>query len=682
MTTETAPAAAPATRAPADGRRFYPEVQGLRAVAVLLVVVYHIDADLIPGGYVGVDVFFVISGFLITTMLIREVHREGRVSLAGFYVRRIRRILPAATLVLAVTGVCAYLLLPLTRLEDTALQLIASAAYAENLYLAHQAVDYLAAEAAETPVQHFWSLAVEEQFYLVWPLLFIGWAWMRPRVRRGGDLILGATLLVAAASFACSVWLTATEPAQAYFLPQTRMWELAVGGVLALALARWGLPERVRWPLGWAGLAAIAAAAWGYDSATAFPGYTAALPVLGAAAVIAAGQGRWSAGDALACAPARFVGDISYALYLWHWPVIVFTVSVSERELTPVTGLLVLMLSVLLSWGTKITVEDPVRRAAALRTFKPALAFAVAAILVVAVIGGGHLANLQRLRTVDFDPAVHQGPSALAEPVPTALTEPVYPSPLEAEDDLPDVYSDGCQASNDDTEPRHCVYGPDDAAVEVAIVGDSHAAHWVPALQEVAERHGWRLHTYTKASCAFTDTLITVPEGAPYLQCREWNEGVMRELESLGPDMVFTSSSVNAKAAEAESREEGDERITEGMTRLWDELSDSGSRVVVIRDSPRTKSQITECVLRHTDDLSACTRAREDALSREDPQVEAAQRTEARTDVLDLTDRFCAGPDCPAVIGNVLVYRDSHHITATYSRLLASDLDDRLHEVL
>ncbi len=685
-------APAPPTRArphrPAP-RRFLPEVQGLRAVAVLLVLVYHLDTDYLPGGYVGVDVFFVISGFLITSLLLREVRSHGRVSVSRFYVRRVRRILPAATLVLVATGIAAVLLLPVTRLEQTALELAAGAAYIENFVLAGQTVDYLAAEEAPSPVQHFWSLAVEEQFYLVWPLLFVGWAALRSRMpeRRADAVLGGAVAAVIAASLACSVLMTAAVPTAAYFLPFTRMWELAAGGLLAVVLARWDVPDRLRDPLGWAGLAAIAAAAVAYDEHTAFPGYAAALPVLGAAAVIAAGEGRSrrSAGRLLSTRPARFVGDLSYALYLWHWPIIVIMLGTSNAtELSPLSAAVAAALSLFLAWVTKIVLEDPVRVRGLLDTGRSALAFALSGVLVVTGAAWGLHSHVQQVRSTEFDPQVHLGPQALDAGVePDEITAPPYPSVLTAEDDLPDLYGDGCQSTETDTHPSPCVYGAEDARTTVALVGDSHAAHWSPALQEIAEDRGWQLHTFTKSSCAFTSTLLVRPgEEVPYTQCQEWTGNVLEELRALKPDVVFTSSRAQAAPYGIDDEEEAREAVAEGMSQLWRELDEAGIAVVVLRDTPTTRSRIVECVDLHSPDVQACVRERDTALKGEDPQVIAAEESGVEAPVVDLSDRFCLDDVCPAVIGNVLVYRDSHHITATYSRLLAEDLAERIEDVL
>jgi len=671
-------------------RRFLPEVQGLRAVAVLLVLVYHLNAAVLPGGYVGVDVFFVISGFLITSLLLREVHDHGRISVSQFYIRRVRRILPAATLVLLATGIATVLLLPVTRLEQAALELAASAAYIENFVLAAQTVDYLAAEEAPSPVQHFWSLAVEEQFYLVWPLLFVGWAALRSRLsEQRRELVLGGAItVIITASLICSVVMTQTDPTSAYFVPFTRMWELAAGGLLAVVLARWNLPDRLRDPVGWAGLVAIGVAAVYYNEHTAFPGYAAALPVLGAAAVIVAGEGRsrYSAGQLLSTRPARFIGDISYALYLWHWPLIVIALGMfNETELSFGTAVALGALSILLAWLTKITVEDPIRMRGLLSTGRTALAFALSGIIVVSGTAWGINSHVQQIRSVEFNPEVHLGPQALdEEDRPEELTAPPYPSVLTAEDDLPDLYEDGCQSSEEDTFPSPCVYGPDDAETTVALVGDSHAAHWSPALQEIAEDRDWQLYTFTKSSCAFTATLLVRPgEETPYTQCQLWTENVLSELHKLDPDFVITSSRAKATPYGMDGDEEEARRaVAEGMSALWQLLDEAGITVVALRDTPTTRSRIVECIDLHSPDVEACVRERDSALNGEDPQVIAAEEGDVDTPIVDLSDRFCLDDICPAVIGNVLVYRDSHHITATYSRLLSDDLAERLEEVL
>src|SRR3954451_2902571 len=344
-----------------------PEIQGLRAVAVAAVVVCHFWPSALPGGFVGVDVFFVISGFLITSHLLREVARTGRVSLAAFWARRARRILPAALLVLALCALATLAFVPEVHRQQFFAEIRASTFYVQNWKLAHSAVDYFAAGDGPSPVQHFWSLSAEEQFYLVWPVLILAAAAL------GRRAIFATLAVLTAASLAYSVYKTAADPAAAYFVTPTRAWEFGAGGLLAFAPAGRARPLACL-----AGLAAIAVASATFSAATAFPGVAAALPVRGGCAVIWA---RAPLGP-LAARPVQFAGDVSYGVYLWHWPLLVLAPYALE---VPRGGLLVLTLA--LAAATKRWVEDPVRRGRVLLARPPRWTLAPAAAVTALVIG-------------------------------------------------------------------------------------------------------------------------------------------------------------------------------------------------------------------------------------------------------------------------------------------------------
>jgi len=341
---------------------FRPEIQGLRAIAVCFVAVFHVWPHLVPGGYVGVDVFFVISGYLITGVLLREGERTGKIDLLAFYVRRARRLLPAAMLVLLLVGLLTPFWLPSALWRDGTNELAYSAFQLENWRLAAKAIDYLAATNAPSPVQHYWSLSVEEQFYVVWPGLIICAFWASRALRLSSRTLLRILFgAIVAGSLAASVWLTFTDPAPAYFVTYTRIWELGLGGLVALGVP--ALEEGARRFLGFAGVAAILAAAFLFSTKTPFPGYAALLPTVGTVLVIVSGQStsQLSAFALLKMRPFQFLGDISYSLYLWHWPIVVFFTQKTGEAISFWGGLAVLAASVGLAAISKVYVEDRFR---------------------------------------------------------------------------------------------------------------------------------------------------------------------------------------------------------------------------------------------------------------------------------------------------------------------------------
>ena len=316
-----------------------PEIQALRAAAVLLVVICHLWPAALPGGYVGVDVFFAISGFLITSLLLREIDRTGRLSLSAFWARRARRILPAALATVLFCAVATAIFVPINLWPQFFAELRASTAYVQNWQLASTAVDYFAASDLPSPVQHFWSLSVEEQCYLVWPVLLV----IAVAVSRSRPARLRRRMLVIAIaaptllSLAFSLSQTRSNPQAAYFVTPTRVWEFGAGALLALLPPVDRAPALFHSVLSWVGLGAIAVAAIAYSSTTAFPGHAALLPVLGALAVMQAGvpTHRWAPSAAMQLRPVQYLGDISYSVYLWHWPLIVLAPFVIDQQAPP-----------------------------------------------------------------------------------------------------------------------------------------------------------------------------------------------------------------------------------------------------------------------------------------------------------------------------------------------------------
>jgi peptidoglycan/LPS O-acetylase OafA/YrhL len=679
-------------------RTFLPEVQALRALAVLLVVVYHLWPNRLTGGYVGVDVFFVISGFLITSHLRREVERTGTLSLRSFYARRARRLLPAALLVLLATALASGLLLPVSRWAATAGDVLASTFYVQNWALAGRAVDYSASQDAASVVQHYWSLSVEEQFYAVWPLLVLVLVWLAGRTRSRRSLLLPGITVVTAASLAWSVYWTATEPAAAYFQTPTRVWELGVGAILALTLtggrfsAFLNAGAVVPLVLRWAGFAAIAVAAVLLTSGSPFPGYLALLPVLGTAAVIAAGDTgpRDPSSRLVAFGPTQFVGDVSYAVYLWHWPLIVLAPFALAAPLTTVDKIAVLAASLVLAWGTRQLVEQPALRWDRLRRPLVVGVATVAAMALVSGVAGWQFHRVavaeatarDALAAAQDDPCFGAGSLA---PGATGCGDAYGPpaSLTLTEDDQPWFADPACRQteggqSDTDLDVTTCRFSDEPPTRRVAVVGDSHVEHWRGGLHQVARQQNWELVEILRGACPVTEARVATFRGSDTDTdgCSRWGGQVTDWLTSHDLDAVVTSSFTTAFTFEgADSLEAG----VEGFRAIWSTWLDAGLDVYVLRDVPTTgRPHVPECLQAHPDDPLACSRPRSEAVV-PDAATLAAERTPApRLHLVDLTDYFCDEATCYTAIGGAVVYFDSDHITAQYSRSLAPFLFEEL----
>jgi peptidoglycan/LPS O-acetylase OafA/YrhL len=701
----------------AESWRFRPDVEGLRAIAIVAVVGYHVGLPGFGGGFVGVDVFFFISGFLITGLLVAEVTRDGRVSLSRFWARRARRLLPAATLVLAVVALLSWFALPRLDHRSVGLDVIAAALYVSNIRFAGQATDYLAAESTPSPVLHFWSLGVEEQFYLVWPLLVILVALVaRSRRRPGAGVrrvhLAAALALLGAASFLLSLRLTDRSEPWAFFGMPTRAWEFALGGLLAIgAAALLRLPVLVRRGAGWVGGALLVGSVVLVDAARPYPGTQALWPVLGTCAVILAGT---TAPDralglprVLTTWPMRAVGRLSYSWYLWHWPALVLAVAVWGELSTPVLLAIALLMLVPAVLSYRF-VEQPVRHAQALvadprRSLLLGLVLSVAAALAGGLLavapGGGALASTTPAAAVDKDggrgvapeapsaPAASATPGASAPSAAIAWPEgPLTPDPTDARDDFPVIYRDGCHLPFEDTESPECAFGDTASATTVVLFGDSHAASWFPALRRLAEENGWRLLVRTKSGCPAPDvTILQRRFSRAYDECDTWRRAVLDELARTTPALVVaagtrTDSLVDRATGDGMASSAAGEEWKAGWRRTLEPLERAGVTVAVMRDTPWPGKDMAACVARNESDPSACDVSRKALDSPAyDVRITAGSPT---AHGVDLSDVICDADRCPATRGKYLVYRDTDHLTATFSRALAPHLEKQLAPLL
>jgi peptidoglycan/LPS O-acetylase OafA/YrhL len=667
---------------------FRVDIQGLRAIAVLLVLAFHVWPSAMTGGYIGVDVFFVISGFLITGLLVREFERNGTISLRAFYARRIRRLLPAASLTLVAIAAASAAWLPQAQWSDIGKEILAAGFYVQNLLLVRRSVDYLALEEAPSPVQHYWSLSIEEQFYVLWPMVMLAAGWYARRsglsVRKAFAVSLSA---ITGLSLAWGIYKSYTDPAPGYFLTTTRLWELGVGGLLSLYRGNAGGGWRSA-AFAWGGIGAIAFSGVVYTTGLPFPGYEALLPTLGTAALIfAAAPANSVAGRFVGLRPMQYFGDISYSLYLWHWPVVVFYPYVTGSEIANFAdATTVVVLSIALAHVSKYQIEDRFRHAPeARRETVVRTSFAMGAACMALIVAAGAFQWSQApsqgaanaLSSADYPGAaafVYDAPvKAGVAPTPDTNVAKVDRGPAYGGNGLP-----RCIADMAGDELFRCDYGKP-GGFRIVVVGDSHAMHWLPAFERAADDAGWNVTALTKNGCAFAD--LTVQFGSPgqpqvdFVDCDRWKRKVLAWLLAEKPDLVVISESPNHRTANMPAPMSQD-AIARGVVAMADQLVDAHIPVALIKHTPWLKNNAPNCMAKPGATADACGGPRDQALR--NAALNRAARMDPRLTLLSFDDAFCKGSRCPVVIGNVFVYRDQHHMTATFSRTLAPVLEERL----
>ncbi|GAA4129858.1 SGNH hydrolase domain-containing protein [Nocardioides fonticola] len=692
-------ATAPLRRSGTSGRA---DIQGLRALAVLAVLADHAWGRPV-GGFVGVDVFFVLSGFLITGLLVAERDRKGRISYLAFYRRRVRRLLPAACLVLAATIVASALVYPAGRARTITADAVWAFFFASNWHFAAVGTDYFATDGVTSPLQHFWSLAVEEQFYLVWPTLIVLTVAAFRRERRVA--LIALTSVITLGSFAYSLHHTSTSPTWAYFSTFDRAWELGVGALLALLTPQLKqIPMSVRPVLGWAGLIGILASLVVVSDGPGFPAPWAALPVLSTAAVLAAGTGSdqpWLV--PLTNRVAGYVGDISYSLYLWHFPVIILLAekldpgSIAYDVLAPLIALVFAMLGYHL-------LEDPIRRSTWLEPrWKQALrdgwldagsltsrwlaigTVVAAAIVTIALQPRGSAPGEDLLQPMV--PAANsrsETPQAdyLARRIDQSLGLKRFPSLSPSVDQLgiANFYAamvrQGCASVTPDDAAR-CRFGPADARRTAVVFGDSYAMAYMPAVRAALDGRGYRIHQLTLQDCPAWAYDRTKSDGSLYPECtayRKWAIGTIRDLR---PDLLILATS-DKDAATLVSGATGAAQAAEveaGVKATLDAVQGLAKRTVVLAPPPGTGNLTTcagpgaapsECV----GQISSYWFATRD--------IEQRQATQHGDDYLDTQAWFCRGSSCPAFVGDTPVAYEGNHITYRYSTELGPVLAEAL----
>ncbi|HEX6681445.1 MAG TPA: acyltransferase family protein [Candidatus Limnocylindrales bacterium] len=680
---------------------FRPDIEGLRAVAVIAVVGFHAAVPGMGGGYIGVDAFFVISGFLITGLLLGEIERRGTFSLKDFYARRARRILPAAGVVLAATSVaCAFWMSPLRR-QDTAFDIIAAALNVGNWRFIALETDYLAAGRAESPLLHYWSLAVEEQFYLVWAPLALIVALLARKLGRSPFPVLAlAITALTAGSFLLSLKWTTTNVPLAYLGSPSRAWQFGVGALAALVSPYLG--KLLRGAAGrFAGatfaLAGALAVVWSiisYTTTTPFPGTAALVPTLGTVVILLAGSGinkrKGPVGVAwlLATPPVRFIGRLSYSWYLWHWPVlIVYEAHFGEQPWT--TRAALMLASAVPAWLTMIMVEGPVRLSPRV-TSMPWRGLTAGLAAVLLPVGAGLFLNVNAIAALaaankvvaapppgpapavggKAPPPIDDGHLYLA-PLPDIKPGPPKPSPKQARTDLPAVGA--CQVSTGVTVNGKCLLGNAASPERVVLLGDSHAMQWYPALAEVAKQRGWAMEILGKSGCpvhTFELKARNVPQF--YKECATWRtRSIDRILASpTKPKLIFVGTMME--------KDYTGQPYLDGWDSTLDKLKTVGVPIVYLRDSPYPSKDVPDCVSGMPIGGTKCDLVKADTLYPDGMADLIREGKRPGVHLLDFTNALCPLEKCQVVIDGILVYKDHSHISATASRILGPRMEKQL----
>ena len=632
-------------------KTFRTDIEGLRSFAILGVVLFHASVPHFAGGFVGVDVFFVISGFLITGLLLREVEQYGRIRLGGFYARRAKRLLPPAAIVIAVTAVVAWFTTPLLTVFTASFDLLWSVFYAANWRFIEQGNDYLAGTSDYNVALHFWSLAVEEQFYLVWPAMLIAAAWIARS--RGWSLrvtVFVVVAVVSVASFVAALWLTDTNPAMAYMATYTRAWQFGVGALLAVA-APTGIRARWFWPIGWLGIAAVLYSMIAFDGSTPYPGWAALAPTLGTAAVIASTSVLMR--RALSLGVFRILGRWSYPWYLWHWPVLVLAEAKLGHLSWPVKTALMAGALVLAAL-THVLVEAPLMRSSVLKRRIPA---AAAVGVIATVVGSTTVLTVGTGAVNALGSGSESSTPASFEEVFGQTTEAnagaVRPAPIIARGDIPERPE--CLIDRTTDQPE-CKFGTVGGR-KVVLFGDSHAHQWVTALDELAVRRGWELTVITQSGCPAPNIKPRPGESARFSQgfCTSWRDQQIDRIVEMAPAAIIMSS-LNEYIPHVDE-------LYEAWTASLERLQASGADLVYIRDTPYPRNNVAECISSSLDDWSRCAFPKSE---RVDPVVTGVLRgILPHVEVIDLNGLLCDETTCPAVRNGILLYRDDSHLSDT-----------------
>lgn len=605
-----------------------PQIQALRAFAAILVVIYH--AKITSGGYIGVDIFYVISGYLITGLLLRELENSGTLNLRAFYLRRVKRLLPTSFFVLAITAITAWYLYPPTMRADLGRDIAAAGIYVSNYLFAFWQMDYQNLSAIPPVVIHYWSLAVEEQFYIFWPFIIFA------LFKRGGRATVGKGIaLITVTSFLFSLYQTSSAPIWAFYSLPTRAWELGVGALLLF------IPARIKFSQNylWIALALFVYGTLQFRDSTPFPGTAALVPVVATAISIAAVHSWPRVLNLIGNHRiVQWLGAISYPLYLWHWPLLVIPVVYLGRGLSIYERFFCVLATLVFADLTHRFIEEPLRHAQPKST---------------TIIGGGAIATALSLAISLGIYTTHSDLIKLPNGTIYSLTE-VMQKPI--------VYEDDCHVNNGEIASPECRYGSIGSKRKIVLFGDSHAAQWMPTLEKLGLEKGFELISLTKSACPGPAVRKVDTGEYKNADCSAWRDYAFKRIEAINPEAVIVAGMQYFDIPSGYRDRTSWWR--EGQRKTLEYLRGSSAHIISIADTPHPNRDIPSCIAAGKFD-------RCNGSERSTPIFTSGYQQ------IDPTSWLCAR-SCPGIIGSTVVYRDSSHLSVAMARKLSPQFDKAL----
>ncbi|AMN67060.1 acyltransferase family protein [Psychrobacter sp. P11G5] len=637
------------------------DIQGLRAVGAIIIMVFHIWFNKVSG---GVDVFFVVSGFLMASIVLKGYFLNGTFSPFPFWGGVIKRVAPSAYIVLAATLIASYFISSPVLIYTVLHEIIASALHLENIQLIRLSVDYLSSGSPPSPVQQFWALSIQMQFYVVFPLILIPLAYIAKKKQTSAPLFLGV-IFVILASFAYATVLVKDDPAMSYFNPLSRIWEFFFGSLAFLLISN-AKKIKYRQALGIVGIALIVGGAILIPRGASFSGPVSLIPVLGAVFIIMSGVGgKGVVNNLLSNKFLVFLGGISFTIYLWHWPILVFYKEYFGYEsVSLLQGLMIMIASTVLAYFTSKKIESPFRkipREKVLVNFSIGVLFFLPVMVAAFAFRHEVVSTTESAKTALESKSVEpfKGDSIYVE---DQAFKPDRDRLLTIKQRVPAAYAPGCNQSMDGEEVTTCEFGDLSSDKEIVLAGGSHAVQWITALDTIGQDNNFKVINMTKAGCP----LGALEESNE--SCHKWNEAAIEKIIDINPYAVITNSTrVNLEKGEF---------IPTSYVDSWKVLADNKIDVIGIRDNPRFDFDVPDCLHRNRNgsDADACTIDRADALLPTDPTLEYQDIITG----IDMSDMFCTAEKCLTTFSEKIMYRDAEHISIEYAHFIKDKFEDKL----